>query len=329
MLIRCPECRVCYRIEKEIVPEKGRKFRCARCGRVWRVLPEDLLEETPELENDIYKPDEAENEQKGLEEQALFHTGENETWSESLSEKSEIPEPEIKSDGVGEKTPEDAHASENKPAGAENETAAEEEKEDNEDKSENELSDADRMKEIFSRLDKQNEQLKKEINKISPLKKTWFDIKRALGLDNVFNRMFFLVIMVIIALLAVFSFRYDIVRRFPGAERFYAALGFESVVAGEGLEFQNVSRHEYEEDYIRKLQIKGFLVNTSDKPVKVPEILVRVYNGEAFLLQELTVLPPVDEIRPGNRAAFTAVIPQPSPLSRHILLTFTRDKKQK
>ncbi len=129
-----------------------------------------------------------------------------------------------------------------------------------------------------------------------------------------------------IGTLALFSFRYDIVRKFPWAERFYTAMGTDSVIVGEGLEFQNISRHEYEEDYIKKLQIKGFLVNKTEKEIAVPTIHVEVLSKEAAKLQEMNVRPPVEKILPGKRIAFNVIITQPSPLSKHILLTFTKNK---
>ena len=57
MLIRCPECEVCYRIELEMIPEKGRRFRCAKCGKVWQAFPQDAFEETEENASLVYNPE--------------------------------------------------------------------------------------------------------------------------------------------------------------------------------------------------------------------------------------------------------------------------------
>ena len=49
MLIQCPNCEICYQIEKDILPEGGRKFRCAKCGQVWQARPEDAFEATDDV----------------------------------------------------------------------------------------------------------------------------------------------------------------------------------------------------------------------------------------------------------------------------------------
>ena len=54
MLIRCPECSICYRIDTSFMPQNGMKFRCAKCGRVLLCHPEDAFEES-EKNVDIYK----------------------------------------------------------------------------------------------------------------------------------------------------------------------------------------------------------------------------------------------------------------------------------
>lgn len=91
MLIRCPNCKVCYRISEELVPEKGRRFRCAKCGNVWTVMPADLFEETPENEAEIYVPEEHEAEAVAaeMEKSAYYNAG----MSDELSA-AEMPEAE-------------------------------------------------------------------------------------------------------------------------------------------------------------------------------------------------------------------------------------------
>lgn len=305
MLIRCPNCKVCYRISEELVPEKGRRFRCAKCGNVWTVMPADLFEETPENEAEIYVPEEhkAEAVAAEMEKSAPYDAG----MSDELSA-AEMPEAE-KEVETPKKTEEEKAVPEEK-----DEINAED------------LAVQSNMQEIFSRLDKQQELLEKEEKNIPPLKRAWSDCKKALGLNSLFNRCLFSFIILMIGTLALFSFRYDIVRKFPWAERFYTAMGTDSVIVGEGLEFQNISRHEYEEDYIKKLQIKGFLVNKTEKEIAVPTIHVEVLSKEAAKLQEMNVRPPVEKILPGKRIAFNVIITQPSPLSKHILLTFTKNK---
>ena len=48
MLISCPRCNSVYVVKAEQVPEDGKKFRCAECGKIWTVKPKDLFDVEPE-----------------------------------------------------------------------------------------------------------------------------------------------------------------------------------------------------------------------------------------------------------------------------------------
>ncbi|MBP5215134.1 MAG: zinc-ribbon domain-containing protein [Alphaproteobacteria bacterium] len=49
MLISCPKCHSVYNISEDKIPENGKKFKCAECGEIWRVFPQDVSE--AEIEN--------------------------------------------------------------------------------------------------------------------------------------------------------------------------------------------------------------------------------------------------------------------------------------
>lgn len=51
MLISCPKCNSVYNISDTRVPENGKKFKCAECGTVWKVLPQDVQKLEPENKN--------------------------------------------------------------------------------------------------------------------------------------------------------------------------------------------------------------------------------------------------------------------------------------
>ena len=44
MIIECPACTTRYDIKADLPPE-GRTVRCAKCGTVWRAMPESDAEE--------------------------------------------------------------------------------------------------------------------------------------------------------------------------------------------------------------------------------------------------------------------------------------------
>ena len=42
MLISCPKCNAVYQIPDGKIPANGKKFKCAECGEVWTVRPQDV-----------------------------------------------------------------------------------------------------------------------------------------------------------------------------------------------------------------------------------------------------------------------------------------------
>lgn len=48
MLISCPRCNSVYIVDAKQVPESGKRFKCAECGKIWTVTPKDLFEAEPE-----------------------------------------------------------------------------------------------------------------------------------------------------------------------------------------------------------------------------------------------------------------------------------------
>ena len=180
------------------------------------------------------------------------------------------------------------------------------------------------MQDIFERLSVQTKDLfQKEQN--SPIyQKIWKNIKQFLGLNRHGILKYYLFFILLIAALCLVSARYEIVRIFPKAEPVYAALGFESKVIGEGLEFQNIVRNEYEEDYVRKLEIKGYIVNTNPNKIDMPLIHVEIMDKDTNILQAIDDEAPITELNPNEKQLFRIVVTQPSALAKYVLLTFKK-----
>jgi len=106
----------------------------------------------------------------------------------------------------------------------------------------------------------------------------------------------------------------------------YASLGIKATIPGYGLEFQNVTRREFEEDYIHKLEIKGFVANTSGHMVDVPAIHIEMLDKDTNVLQSADTHVPVAQLAPDGRISFTAIIVKPSTFTSYVLLTFVEDK---
>ena len=60
MIIECPDCATRYDIKSQLPPE-GRSVRCAKCGSVWRAMPEREVEEL-EAEEDFWTAPSGESE---------------------------------------------------------------------------------------------------------------------------------------------------------------------------------------------------------------------------------------------------------------------------
>lgn len=316
MLIRCPKCSICYQIEPTVLPENGRKFRCAKCGEIWICRPEDAFEPSKEEHVEIFKPEDKSEIKEGKEEAKTDSDSvENQEQGASPAESPTTGQLDASSDSVPDlSTSEEDQAkdSENKDSPA-NKTDKIDEKD---------LAINSEMEQIFSRLNKQVELIDDENKKI-PLKS-----KLSFGIKDFFltNKIMLAVSAVALAavlVLSVFSFRYEIARKYPSMEGFYKLFGLESVILGEGLEFRNVVYRIYEEDYVRKIEVKGFIYNTTENELKVPAIRANVLDKDGNLLQQTQAATPLSEIKSGERAAFTYEIVHPSTLSKYIHMTFT------
>lgn len=268
MLLYCPKCHACYEIEASLIPEKGMKMRCAKCGEVWRCAKDDLI--TPEPQPTLAPEEEKKDD---MPEEAAAETN-----SETAAEETvETPSPE---------------------------TAA--------------------MTDIFARLSSQTEELFKQEQTQAPARRMWGKSKHLLGLDHPGTLKYYLLFLFFAAALILFALRFEIVRAFPAAEKIYGAVGIEARIVGEGLEFQNIIRNEYTEDYVRKMEVKGYIVNTNSYAVDMPLIHVEVMDKDTNLLQSVNDKAPIASLEPDGRMAFRIVINQPSALAKYILLTFAK-----
>lgn len=182
------------------------------------------------------------------------------------------------------------------------------------------------MKEIFARLSQQTESIFAEEKALPIHERFWTRVKFALGLHKTANKVYFAGTFLLLFLLLMFYVRFDVVRLVPGMEKVYSAVGIVSRIPGEGLEFQNVIRNEYEEDYVRKLEIKGFLANTKSQTINIPAIRVELLDKETDMLYEQEQDAPLKRLGAGSRMAFHIVITKPHLMTKYIYLTLV-DKK--
>ena len=333
MLIRCPECSICYRIDTSFMPQNGMKFRCAKCGRVWLCHPEDAFEESEE-NVEIYKVKAQNAAQKILdsqekeEEKTAEKTETTETIQETEANKNTLEVDGQLSADVDNIPPSVAETNtKNLELGTEKdvsqiETTTETTLEEQTDKiDEKDLAMSSDMAQIFSRLNKQVELIEDENAKTSLKEKILTQIRYNI-LGNRLLKWSALSVLIILSMLTTLSYRYEITRKFSWMEGFYNMIGLESKIIGEGLEFHNISHREYEEDYVRKMEIRGYIYNGTDAEQTIPTISISVMDKDGNPIQNQTQQAPKPSIKPRERASFRAIITQPSTLSKYVLVTF-------
>ena len=323
MLIKCPECEICYRIEADLLPEQGRKLRCFKCGKVWLAHKEDLLDEAEVDTASIYQPDSETTTPADTEVEAAPSP----SADDSPKADAEVPDSmpaDAPQSAPAEDSPQTTPPTDSFPAetsadippaaetNAENSDAdspatensnADSPAADNAEKPSEDISND--MQEMFSRLNKQTEIIDDYDKKSSSLRKGGRFFAEVLHWHNPVMRVFILLGISTFLLLSVFSFRYELTRAIPPLRHFYNAFGFDSVVIGEGLEFQNINRREYEEDYVRKLEIKGLIFNNllhHKDWIKDKDIIPAKGSANYSLLYILLVI--LDKIQPENILEF-------------------------
>lgn len=269
MRIYCPKCKVGYEVDREMIPEGGKKLRCSYCGFVFTAMPEDLIE-VPQ-----------------------FHPSEPSAAEDvNEAEKAEAAE-EVSAAG--------------------DETVSQSE-------------DSGDIKEIFQRLNEQTEDLFKTEQKIPVYKRFWTKIKSRCGLNSKARRNFLWSAVAIILLLLLYNYRFEVVRSVPAMDWVYRAAGVKAKIPGEGLEFQNIVWNDFEDDYVRTLEIKGFIANRTKQDVLLPVTRIEMLDKDANLLQSIHQKPSIKMLKPGGRVAIGIIVKKPSPLTKYIFLTFTDDK---
>ncbi len=115
-----------------------------------------------------------------------------------------------------------------------------------------------------------------------------------------------------------------IVNYLPGVAVVYNMVGLGVATLGEGLEIKNVKSTRNSENNVSLLVVRGTIVNISDKPRKIPLILVTLFDTNGDEVQNVVVTPRTKDIAPAKIMAFKATLKDPSPLARRIEVTFTR-----
>jgi hypothetical protein len=104
-------------------------------------------------------------------------------------------------------------------------------------------------------------------------------------------------------MLAIITFRQDIMTALPGTASLYEALGFE--VTHAGVDFADVSYRWRTADGKPMIEVTGQVVNTTGRTVTVPRVLVNVRDAGGGDAVKATASVPTQELAPHERASFS------------------------
>ena len=178
------------------------------------------------------------------------------------------------------------------------------------------------VKEIFERLAEQSENLAKEEQNISVVRKIFRGLYSFLGLNRRLNRWFFSLVLIVLAILLLYNYKYEIVRTLPFMNSVYKIAGVKAKIPGEGLEFQNVTWNLVDENNNSGLEVKGFIYNPTDKEIEVPMMKIEMLDDDASSLQTLNQKPALTSLKPGGRLAVSVIIKTPVPNAKYVYMTF-------
>lgn len=182
----------------------------------------------------------------------------------------------------------------------------------------------DEMSRIFSRLKNEKDKVSDAVNKQPPLKKAFPRIKKLLGWHSRFTIGLEIMTILVIIALALFAKRFEIVRMFPAGNSFYEAMGIQAQVVGKGLAFENVIRSTVDTPQKNTMNIKGFIRNTTDEKINMPEILIEIMDRETELLTGIKKQAPIAVLDARSKIPFNFTIEVPEKNAKYIVLTFTR-----
>ncbi len=302
MLIYCPKCRQGYNVGEDLIPEEGRKLRCSKCGEVFRY---DRRGEVEAVKN---PPLEEKNGATAAEETEAVLSKENEPLSpepekdkeEELSE----PSAEEASGGTENIVEEEAPAVEPEP----------------------EIDEPVDVNDIFKRLSEQTEALFEKEKKLTLRERLWLKFKTLTGWNIHLKLKYILVFLAVIAALPLYNNRYNIARRFPWAVPIYGMFGVETQILGEGLEFQNIDWIYFNDEESPRLEIKGFINNTTGRMIDLPMVHVEMLDENTNLLKSQNQQPEQAFLKAKSRLPLNIVVTKPSPTTKYVFLTFVKIK---
>lgn len=305
MILECPNCETCYETPA-VLPEEGRKVKCARCSHVWHAMPTPDPE--PEAEPEV------------------------EPEPEETVEEVEAAAPDIFEDsediGFGANDEEEPEIQENVFEALQDESSFGEA---------NEVVESEPEPETFGAIEEDVfEEPEEEPVKEEPVEQevaaprmtvppTMVSVRRA-NPAKLIAGWSALGVSVIVTMILAYAFRVEIVKTLPTSAHIYAQFGVDVNV--RGLEFKTI-RYKRETEAGRPIiRVTGEIVNITGNRVEIPTVVFAFRDERGAELYYLPRKLKVDELPPGHQMPFTIKLPTPSKLVHSFELRFAKSRKE-
>ena len=124
--------------------------------------------------------------------------------------------------------------------------------------------------------------------------------------------------------LAAVTLRSEIMAALPRTASLYRAIGFDA--AGTGIDFADVSYRWTEAQGKPMIEVKGQVVNITDRRLTVPRVLINVRDRDSSDAVKVTASVPTESLAPRESASFTLEFVSPPKNISQIELEFDRNR---
>jgi len=124
--------------------------------------------------------------------------------------------------------------------------------------------------------------------------------------------------------LALVTLRSEVMAALPGTISLYRSVGFD--VAESGIDFADVSYRWTEAQGKPMIEVKGQVVNVTDRRLSVPRVLINVRDAKSQDAVKVTASVPTESLAPRESASFTLEFVSPPKNISQIELEFDRNR---
>mgnify|MGYP003309902480 CR=1 FL=1 len=324
MLIYCPKCSAGYEIDEDLIKDKSRKVKCSHCNKVFDAG--SLIEKTVDNLDDISEENAFDalaalmRDADVLDSSEMFAEKKDDFYTNDGDEADSVVltvdnDESVDSETVNDK---DKNIDDEANNDVENEENVAEEVIEKAKEEENPIN----IESIYERLSEHTSHLIERENKLPFYEKVWFKIKEVLGFHFRIRWKYVILGILIFVSLSLFNNRYDVVRKFPFMNGVYKVFGIKAKIAGEGLEFQNITWDYFIEDGIRKMEVKGFINNVTAKSIDIPTVHIEILDNDTSLLQSFNRELKDNIVSPTGRIPLQFVVENPAPTAKYVYFTF-------